>query len=147
MGLRLSARTYNWNADMSIINKGAEYTNHMLKNQTNKMEWCIKNLKAQFEKSSTNGGYPKELAILSNSVVALKTYADKIIKHSGNINLLKESHNLKKLLESSLPFSSKARITVEICIPDNVYWVCDKNHMTEVFTNIILNGMEASGDT
>ena len=144
MGLKLSGETYHWNSDMNLINKGAEYTSHMLKNQTSKMEWCIENLKAQFEQ--TDNKNPEELAILSRSIDTLRDYTDKIKRQSENIHLMEESFKLKELLEEALPVSlkeSKNNIQLQIDVPDGVFWICDKNHMTEAFLNIIMNAFEA----
>lgn len=77
MGLRLTGVTYNWNSDMSLINKGAEYTGHMLKNQMAKMELCIENLRAQYASRGAGEPLPEELAILSRSISTLKSYTEK----------------------------------------------------------------------
>ena len=144
MGLRLTGETYQWNSDMDIISKGAEYTSHMLKNQTSKMELCIEQLKLQLA-SNGHEEPPEELAILSRSINTLKNYVDKIKRHSQNIHLLEEPYRLMELLADAMPFSLSVNteITVHIGIPENVFWVCDKGHMTELFSNIITNAVEA----
>ena len=165
MGLKLSKESYNWNSDMSLINKGAEYTNHMLKNQTAKMEWCIENLKEHYKNPVPNGKtpteksteksavksveipeeIPEEFAILSRSVANLKNYTDKIRKHSENVQLVENPCNLIELIESSTLLPNP-NMTLVTSVPAGMYWICDKSHMTEVFTNIILNGIEAMQD-
>lgn len=139
MGLRLTREIYNWSSDMNLVNKGAEYTSHMLKNQTAKMEWCLENLKTQFASSSADP--PEELAILSRSIMALKSYTDKVRKYSQSVTLLEEPCNLLALLKDS--FSSGV-IPIEIGLSDDVYWVCDKTHMCEVFANVLANAAEAT---
>jgi len=146
MGLKLTKESYNWNSDMGLINKGAEYTNHMLKNQTAKMEWCIENLKSQFDTPDNNSELPEELAILERSVSYIKDFTDRIKKHSENIQLSEKSWNLRQVLDVALPVSSQD-LHLCILVPDNVHWICDKNHMSEVFSNIIINGIEAAQDT
>jgi len=139
MGLRLSRETYSWNSDMSLINTSAEYWSHMLKSQTSKMELCIEQLKTQFEQP------PEELAILSRSIATLKSYMDKIKRQSQEIHLLEEPCRITEMLADAmsgiLPQSSG--ITVNIGIADNVFCLCDKSHMTELFSNIITNAAEA----
>jgi len=146
MGLKLTKESYNWNSDMGLINKGAEYTNHMLKNQTAKMEWCIENLKSQFDTPDNNSELPEELAILERSVSYIKDFTDRIKKHSENIQLSEKSWNLRQVLDAAFPVSSQD-LHLGILVPDNVHWICDKNHMSEVFSNIIINGIEAAQDT
>lgn len=137
MGLRLTGESYSWNSDMNIVNKGAQYTSHMLKNQTFKMEWCIENLKAGYDTP------PEELAILSRSIAAIKTYTDKAKKYSDAIRLLEEPCELRALIENGVLSNPNP---VNISVPEDVYWVCDKTHMTEVFYNILKNAAEAAAD-
>lgn len=143
MGLRISGETYNWNTNMNLINTGADYTSHMLKNQTSKMELCIEQLSSHFSEAGEKP--PEELAILSRSISTLKNYVDKIKRHSQSIHLFEEICRLTELLSDATPVSLTGRngVTVSIDIPENVFWICDKSHMTEVFSNIITNSVEA----
>lgn len=140
MGLKLSKDAYNWTSDMNLINKGAEYTSHILKNQTDKMEWCIENLKVEYNRS--NSEMPDELLILSRSLSALKTNMNKIRKHSEVISLYEETVNLKELFENSISFPNET-VEIHLYLPDDIYFLCDKTHISEVFTNIISNAYEA----
>lgn len=147
MGLRLTGETYQWNSDLRIINKGAEYTSHMLKNQTVKMEWCIENLRAQYV--GADGDVPEEFAILSRSISTLKSYVDKIRRHSETIYLLEEDCDLRGLLENSVSASaeqSQDAVSVQLSVENNVHVLCDKIHMGEAFANIISNAIEAARD-
>jgi len=147
MGLRLTGETYQWNSDMGIISKGAEYTSHMLKNQTTKMEWCIENLKTQYDRTGKNP--PEELAILSRSITTLKSYTDKMKKHSEAVHLFEEPCNIKVPIESALSSSPEAfqnGIPVRLSVEDNAFLLYDKTHMEETFANIILNAVEATHD-
>lgn len=139
MGLRLSSETYSWNSDMSLINTSAEYWGHMLKSQTSKMELCIEQLKTQFEES------PEELAILSRSISTIKGYMERIKRQSQVIHLLEEPCRITDLLADAMPvvLLQSFGITVNIGIADNVFCLCDKSHMTELFSNIITNAAEA----
>lgn len=143
MGLKMSGETYSWNTDMNLINTGADYTSHMIKNQTSKMELCIEHLNSHFSEAGEEP--PEELAILSRSINTLQNYVDKIKRHSQNVHLLEEPCKLAELLADAMPLSLTGYngITMNIDIPENVFWVCDKSHMTEVFSNIITNAVEA----
>jgi signal transduction histidine kinase len=132
LGLKLSVRTYDWHTDMSLIGKGADYTNHMLKNQTAKMEMCIEQLKLQHD----GGELPEELEILSRSISALKNYIDRMKRHSQAIHLIQEPCGVAGLLTEAASMSL-------IDVGENVFLVCDKSHMTEVFSNIFINAAEA----
>ena len=144
LGLKLSAQIYDWDSNMDLIGKGADYTNHMLKNQTSKMELCIEQLKQQFA-AGDDQELPEEIAILSRSISALKYYIDRMKRHSQTIRLLEEPCSLAEMLEEAMPASlaGNNRITVLDRVGKHVFWVCDRIHMTEVFTNILTNAAEA----
>lgn len=143
MGLRLRGENYRWNSDMKMINKGAEYTEHMLKNQTSKMEWCIDNLRTQYHELYPNQEEPEELAILSRSVTTVKDYFAKKKRYSDHIILKEERCQVKRLLLSAISeIGSAMKITVSV--QDDVMMLCDRTHMKEVFENVLNNAVEAS---
>ncbi|MCL2108273.1 MAG: HAMP domain-containing histidine kinase [Oscillospiraceae bacterium] len=144
MGLKLSKENYDWNTDIDLIGRGADYWGHMMKNQTSKMELCVDELKKQYADSKN----PEELAILSRSIDSIKNYMSKIKRHSQNIVLREEQCNLRELLNDAIavymPVSRVSKnITINANIPDDIFWHCDKSHITEVFSNIISNAVEA----
>ena len=145
MGLKLFRLSYDWNTDMSIINTNAEFTSHMLKSQTNKMELCIDHLKAQYSLDDSNEEIPEELAILSRSIATQKELVDKLLNHSQTIYLKVDTHRLSDLIMDALlvTMTEKSGISVSTGIEDSVFWICDRTHMLEVFDNILTNAVEA----
>ena len=145
VGLKLSIQVYEWDTDMNIAGKGADYTSHMLKNQTSKMELCIEQLKLQHSSSEQ----PEELAILSRSINTLKNYVERMKRHSQTIYLIQESCRVVDLLSEALSDSiiEKPGITIINDVNDNIFFKCDKNHMTEVFINIFTNAVEAMSES
>jgi signal transduction histidine kinase len=144
LGLRLSAEVYNWDSDMSIAGKGSDYTSHMLKNQTSKMEMCLENLASGLA-SGESEELLEEVAILSRSIATLKNYVERMKRHSQEIRIQQESCRVTDLLLDAIPaavLESKA-IELNKNISDNVFILCDKSHMTEVFSNIITNAIES----
>jgi len=145
LGLKLSARTYDWDSDMDLISKGADYTNHMLKNQTAKIEMCIEHLKQHHDSTDL----PEELAIMTRSISSLKNYIDRMRRHSQSINLIQEPCRVADLLTEAASLSpiDNPDIKLNINVDENVYLVCDKSHMEEVFVNIFTNAAEAIHDS
>jgi two-component sensor histidine kinase/uncharacterized membrane protein len=141
MGLRLISETYNWSADKNFINTGAEYTSHMLKTQTAKMELCMENIKAQYLSQSGSKNIPEEFTIFSHSIATLKNYMERIKRHSQTIILIQEPCRIAELLASAMPQNPDITVKSDIC--NNVFWVCDRSHMTEVFSNILINAAES----
>jgi hypothetical protein len=141
MGLRLISETYNWSADKNFINTGAEYTSHMLKTQTAKMELCMENIKTQYISLSGSTNLPEEFTIFSHSITTLKNYMERIKRHSQTITLIQEPCRIAELLTSAMP--QKKDIIIECNLCNNVFWNCDRSHMTEVFSNILINAAES----
>jgi len=144
IGLKLSAQVYNWDSEMNVVGKGADYTSHMLKNQTSKMELCIQQLKTQYSTEKP----PEEIAILSRSVSALKDYVDRMKRHSQAIQLIQEPCRISDLLTEAISLSQleNPEITIHTDVHDNVFLVCDKGHMMEVLSNLLTNSAEAMSE-
>jgi anti-sigma regulatory factor (Ser/Thr protein kinase) len=145
MGMKLTGETYNWDTNMNLINTGAVYTSHMLKTQTAKMALCIDNLKAQYASLSGVGVEPVEFEILSRSLSTLRNYMDRIKRHSQTIHLMQEPCKIIALLNDAVSVSpvTTPGITVNINMEDHVFWICDRIHMIEVFSNLLTNAAEA----
>jgi signal transduction histidine kinase len=144
LGLKLSAEVYKWDSDMSIAGKSADYTSHMLKNQTSKMEMCLENLASGLT-SGDGEELLEEVAILSRSIATLKNYVERMKRHSQDVRIQQESCRVTDLLIDAIPaalLKSKA-IVLSNNIRENVFILCDKSHMTEVFSNIITNAVES----
>ena len=142
MGLKLFSMQYDWDKDMSIINTSAEFTSHMFKNQATKMDICIERLRAAYD---SQGEIPEELEILARSVDSLKAYVDRVRRHSQAIDIQESTCRLKDLLSSALSVSLAERkgISANLLVDDDVYWICDKVHITEVFVNVFSNALDA----
>lgn len=145
MGLKLSRQTYDWDTNMSLINTSAEYTSHMLKNQTSKMELCIEQLKAHYLSPDANEEVAEELAILSRSITFMRDYIDKFKNHSQIIDLYDEPCRITDLLTDAISGSliENTGIEIRLEVGENDILVCDKSHMTEVLSNVIKNAAEA----
>ena len=145
LGLKLSAQSFDWASGMDLVGKGTEYTNHMLKNQTAKMDLCIEHLKSRFA-SDGAGEIPEELDILSRSISTLKSYVDKMKRHSQGIRLIEEPCGLSAMVYEAMPVTlrdAQNSVKIHIALPEGMVWICDKAHITEVFANIITNAAEA----
>ena len=143
MGLRLVSQRYDWNANMDLINISAEYTNHMFKQQAATMELCINQLKEHYISSDSGQEVLERLDILSRSISTLKSFADRIKRHSQIIQLAEEPCKITGLLANATPPAKDSGISIHIEIPENLFLICDRVHMTEVFANIITNAIEA----
>ena len=146
MGLKLVTHRYNWNDTMDLINMSAEYTNHMFKQQVATMELCIKQLNERFISSDSSDLVVDRLGILSRSILTLKNFIDRIKRHSQIIYISETPCKLTDLLADAVLATKSSGISISIDIPVDLIIICDKVHMTEVFTNIITNAIEAAND-
>jgi len=145
MGLKLSGDFFAWNTNMFSTKMDTDYTGHIIKNQTAKMELCVNYLKENYPEAEA----PEELAILARSVSTLKTYVERIKRHLQTIKLVEERCRLLHLISEAMPVSLKdnPNISVNIEVDKDVFWLCDKRHMIEVFANILTNAAEAIRET
>ena len=149
MGLQLASRNYKWNASVSLIgfiNESAEYSNHFLKTQIINMNMSIYLIEKKYASSDNSGELSKHLGIISNSISYLEQYFDRIKHYSQPILLLNEdSYRVLDLVEEAMLVSlnSTAAIASSIDIEENVFILCDRIHIVEVFINIIKNAAEA----
>ena len=147
MGLKLISQNYDWNTSMNLMNTSTEYTSHMIKQQTSTMELCIDQLKSHYIASDSDNEVLERLDILSRSVDALTKYTNRTRRHSQIINLFEERCGIAEMLDyviSTLQMNNTGA-AISSDIGDNVYLFCDRVHMIEVFTNILLNSFEAFG--
>jgi hypothetical protein len=138
IGLKFTTEVYKWDSEINAFGMGVDYASHMLKNQTSKMEICIENLKQQL--TSPNGGVvPEEIAILSRSISTLKDYIGRMKRHSQHIILYEEPCRLTEMIGAAMPplLTDNENITIHTDIKGNIFWECDKNHMTEMFRQAI----------
>ena len=143
MGLKLVSQRYNWNENMSLINTSVEYTSHMFKQQASTMEMCINQLLKHYTSSDCDEEILERLNILSRSVSTLSNFVDRIKRHSQIIQLTETRCRITDLLASSGSLAIDSGVFLRIRIPEDLFLVCDKAHMTEVFRNIISNAIEA----
>ncbi|MDF2589885.1 MAG: ATP-binding region ATPase domain protein [Anaerocolumna sp.] len=141
MGLKIKIQMYDWNSEMSIINKGGNYITHALKNEITKIEWCVNNLIIM----NTNT-VPEELSIMERSVNHLKKFIYKTQLYSNEIILKKELVNVSNLINEAI---ASAKLTVgndvyfAVNCPNNISVLCDPIHMLEVLNNLISNAVDA----
>ena len=143
MGLRIVTQRYNWNDKMDLINMSATYTNHMFKQQVSTMELCINQLKEHYITADEGQEVVERLNILSRSILTLKNFVDRINRHSQIIQLTEEPCRITDLLADAVAPLKESGLLIRIDIADTLFLICDKVHMTEVFTNILINSSEA----
>lgn len=144
MGLKLKSENFNWDTDMKMINQSANYTGHMLKNETSKITWCLDRLKLKFQ-----GDIPEELAIIERSTGHLCNFIEKTKLLSSKISLDLQQHSLIEIISESVEMMSqhplKRAIGFRLCCPEEICLLCDRVHLVEVLNNLILNAFEAMG--
>lgn len=150
MGLRLRSENYRWNSDMMLVNKNAQFTGHLLKNETAKIGWCLENLQKRYIQQGLPA--PEEIEIIARSVAHLKNYNQKACLYSGTVLLNEQQWFLTDILSQAIELNrNNIGKSVEI-EPDSrgePYIYCDRTHLVEVLNNLIQNASDAviSGGT
>lgn len=141
MGLRLRREIYRWNTDMKMINKSAGYISHLMKNETVKIDWCLKRLENQYCKET-----PEELEIINRSVMHIRNFIEKTTQYSSDIILDKKVNGAEDIINESLKLMKAyigESINISINCPEKINIMCDKTHLVEVLNNLISNSVEA----
>lgn len=153
MGLKLVSQNYNWNTNnslMSLINLNAEYASHFLKSQTANMNISTHLLMEHLSDSDNNTEAKEYLEIISRSLSAMEEYFDRIKLLSQIIQLKDENYfQLSSLIRDAarVSLNGKHWISLSVDVPDEVFLLCDRVHITEVFVNIISNAADAVSDS
>jgi len=147
MGLKLVGQNYDWNTNMRLANVSAEYMSHFMKNQIAKMALCVELIEDDYTSSADGKEKPEEFTILTNSLSSLQKYCEKVMQHSQAIFLQEGAHRLNDILADAIAESLSGRPDIErrISIEKDLYLLCDKEHMTEVFANLLVNAADAVG--
>lgn len=141
MGLRLTGETFKWDADMRMINKGAQYTGHVLKNETAKIAWSLERLGKLYQQDYQ----PEELSIIARSVDHLQHFVYKNQMYSGEIVLQEEHIAVEEIVLQAVDLTRSHIGSVQILLSglQGVLIRGDRLHLTEMMSNLITNAAEA----
>lgn len=141
MGLILRFDHYLWNSERRTASKEVNYTDHMLKNELVKIEWCISNLK----KADTYKD-AEELKILEHSASYIREFISKNRLYSGKINLNPQDCSVSELINAAIAsFENSGKHTAEFeCHMEMDFIIpADPIHLSEVFENLFHNAAES----
>ena len=139
MGLRLRYENYEWDSELLLSNKGAQYLQHQIKNQATKVEFCIDNL----TRSHEGDGTPEEYGIIMRAMDTMRAGIDRFIEQSGQIELSEDIVILEKLIRIAFTLKSYGTdLSLDIGANCCVTLYCDRHHILEVLTNIAQNAAE-----
>ncbi len=143
MGLRLRSENYRWNSDMHLINRNAQFTGHLLKNETAKIGWCLENLQNKYIQSGFP--VPEEIEIIGRSVAHLQNYNQKACLYSGTVLLNEHQWLLKDILTQAVQLNRDyigKSVVIDLDCKDEPYIYGDRTHLVEVLNNLIQNASD-----
>lgn len=139
MGIKLETVHYNWDSEVKLVQQGAQYVTHFLKNELIKIEWSANNLANKTDSA-------EELKIISRSVDRLKDFIRKNQFYSRDICLNCSFCSLYDLVESCAEDAQKRisrDITIENHCAEGIQIYCDPLHIGEVLNNLLNNAADA----
>ncbi len=141
MGTRFKHETFDWDKKGQLINQNARCTQHLLKNEISKIEWCAKNLALSSGREET-GEYAR---IIIHSTDHLKNCLEKIQYYSQDIRLNLELCSVSAIMEECVtPYKRRfPNIQMDIQCDEEQFLSCDKEYVKEVLNNLILNAADA----
>lgn len=146
MGARLMHRTYDWNEEGRLINKGAHYIRHIVKNEIAKIEWCTNNIESS---DLTDREEILNLTrIIARSAKHLDDHISKINDYSEDIILKPGIVNVANLVKDCVHdiSSIKSGVSFVLNIDPDAELYCDNKHIREVIANLLDNASDAIAD-
>ena len=141
MGVQLQCRRYDWNQENQIINQGAQLSQHAVKNEVAKIEWCAKKLedpRQQLQQAELS-------RIILNATERLKDYVFKAWSYSQDVILHPAECDVAPLLKQCIDNFAPLypRIQVPVQCPPAARLICDRGCVAEMLNNLLQNAAEA----
>ncbi len=141
MGTRFRHEVFDWDKDGQMMSQSARCIRHLCKNELAKIDWCAKSLEfSDFAEESNE--YAR---IILRSSDHLKNCIEKMQAYSQEIRLKKEPCSVQQLLITCTDGFSRLHpgISLDISCCQNLFLLCDRDAMLEVFNNLINNAVDA----
>jgi two-component system sporulation sensor kinase B len=149
LGIKLRIEKQNLSNMMNVLNSGMNILNHSLKNEITKISICITNIKLSLHDSGKDESEINEnLHMVSTSLEYLTTMMKKLQKSAINPEIIELSqNNLADIIENALKcvavFLKVKNIRVYKNVNYDIFVLCDKEYLQEVFVNLCQNSIEA----
>lgn len=143
-GMRLNREYFDWSGERPVPDDNVRYFTHMLKNELAKISECSRIIREQDIPEGSS-----ELDIVDRSVGHIEEFIKKSRKYSGDIVLTYAEADVEELFMKTVR-ENIPRWNGEVKIqtgqqPCSLY--CDRTHMEEVLGNLVLNAVDAMGDS
>jgi len=146
LGVRLKFEKDRLDRTMRATTSGTSALNHTIKGQISTIKLVAERIKYI---AVTNGQteIDKQIDSVMDSTDHMLAMVARIQSQLQDIEIKESPHNLVEILETSLtslaPYLEKQNIHVIKDVHCNLDLLCDSVHLQEVFTNLLVNAMEA----
>ncbi len=146
-GLKLNFEKKLYENNLQVINYGASYINHTVKNEAAKIKACLSLLEKRLPQNDKEQSY---LNTISSSINQILSFTDLIQKKIQILNLLLQPMDLQSIVAEVLQGftgvleTKKIKVNQNYSYKDNIY--VDIIYIREVISNIIINAIEALPD-
>ncbi len=141
MGTRFRHEVFEWDKDGQMMSQSASCIRHLCKNELAKIDWCAKNLESS-SSPQENGEYAH---IILRSTEHLKSCIEKMQYYSQELHLKKERCSVRMLFAACSDGFSRLHpgISLKTFCNRDLFLLCDREAMLEVFGNLMNNAADA----
>jgi two-component system sporulation sensor kinase B len=150
LGIKLKVERYRLDSTLRALTSGAAILNHAIKNELVKIEALLERVK-QLPQLQTEQTSQRDLQHVLDSVAHLNQMVERIHSQTQDMVLKVAVYSLQELVRECIqPLNvspNRQEIEIRQEIPADVMLTCDRVHVTEVLSNLVINAMEAMNST
>ncbi|MDQ6421957.1 HAMP domain-containing sensor histidine kinase [Paenibacillus sp. LHD-117] len=148
MGIKLRIEKQKMDYSMKNLTQGALILNHTIKNEVQKINYLSSRMRNSILQNDKEDML-RDLTQLDRVGEHILNMMNQIKERTGDIVLHEEEHRMADVLEYSLmalePMLQAKQISVSKDIQCDPVILCDKSHIQEVLSNLLVNALDAIG--
>ncbi|MFC4767124.1 ATP-binding protein [Effusibacillus consociatus] len=146
LGVKIKLEKKRLDTAIKAITSGTAIYNHSLKNEIGKINILADRLKYNIQETKDQN-LIRDIDVIHESTNHLLKMIDRVQHHMKEIIVEKTPHKLSQIIDNTLfsmkPYIEGKGISVDIIKKFDPLLLCDKVHLQETVSNILMNALEA----
>ncbi|RXT06400.1 PAS domain-containing sensor histidine kinase [Ammoniphilus sp. CFH 90114] len=146
LGVKIRVERHRLDTTFRAMTSGAEILNHSVKNEVGKVQLYAHRIE-NYAEQTHNEALQKDVRVIMQSTEHLLAMVQRIRSKMQDITLQENSHDLvtviKQAVSQAQPIMASKQANVIIPPHVSIRLQCDAVHLHEVFTNLVVNAVEA----